>query len=76
MSAGELFLTLLVALFVFGPSKLPMLAYHLGQLMAKINQMKAQTASFWQAEANKHQLQKNIQKAQGADAEYLKEENH
>ena len=70
MSSGELLLTFIVALIVFGPSKLPMLATHLGLLMRKINQLKEQAASFWQQQINEHQLQENQRKAELADEQY------
>lgn len=73
MSSGELLLTFIVALIVFGPSKLPMLATHLGLLMRKINQIKAQVASFWQQQLNEHQLQENQRKAEQVDMQYKKQ---
>ncbi len=73
MSAGELLLTLLVALFVFGPSKLPMLAHHLGKLFAKLNYYKQKAAMFYQSQLNEQQLQENIKKAEQADINYRQE---
>ena len=70
MSTGELFLTLLVALLVFGPDKLPMLARHLGKLMNRLNHYKQQATTYWQAQLNEEQLQQNIRKAQQAESEY------
>lgn len=70
MSSGELLLTFIVALIVFGPSKLPMLTTHLGLLMQKINKVKEQAASFWQQQLNEHQLQENQHKAEQADEHY------
>jgi len=72
MSTGELLLTLLVALLVFGPDKLPMLARHLGKLMNRLNHYKQQATTFWQAQLNEEQLQQNIRKAQQAESEYQK----
>lgn len=72
MSSGELLLTLIVALIVFGPSKLPMLATHLGLLMRKINQFKEHVSSFWQQQLNEIQLQENQRKAEKVDEEYSK----
>lgn len=70
MSAGELLLTLLIALLVFGPSKLPMLAHHLGKLIQRINHYKQQLAVFWQSQLKEQQLQENIKKANQADSNY------
>lgn len=73
MSSGELILTLLVALFVFGPKKLPMLAYHLGKLFRRFNDYKQKMVVFWQQQVNEHQLQENTKKAEKADASYQQE---
>ncbi len=70
MSSGELLLTVIVALIVFGPSKLPMLATHLGLLMRKINQLKEQGALIWQKQLNEFQLQENQRKAEQGDKLY------
>lgn len=70
MSSGEVLLTLLVALFVFGPKKLPMLAYHLGKLIARINLYKQQAMLFWQQQINEQQLHDNTEKAEKADKHY------
>ncbi len=70
MSSEELLLTLIVALIVFGPSKLPMLATHLGLLMRKINQIKEQATTFWQQQLNEHQLQENQRRAEQGDKQY------
>ena len=72
MSSGELLVIGVVALIVFGPSKLPMLATHLGLLIRKINQFKGYAASFWQQQLNELQLQDNLRKANEADKEYDK----
>ncbi len=73
MSFGELLLTLVVALTVFGPKKLPMVAHHLGQWASRFNRFKQQAAAFWQQQQNEQQLQDNIRKAQKADAGYQQE---
>ena len=70
MSMGELLITLIVALVVFGPKKLPMLAQHLGLLLGRFNHYKQQTATFWQQQLKEQQLQENIRKAQKADTRY------
>ena len=70
MSASELFLTLVVALVVFGPKKLPMLARHLGQLIAKGHSYRQQAHVLWQSQINEQRLQENRHQAQEADALY------
>lgn len=70
MSSGELLLILIVALIVFGPSKLPMLATHLGLLMRKVNQFKTHAALFWQNQLNELQLHENKRKAEEGDEQY------
>ncbi|HDV5710949.1 TPA: twin-arginine translocase TatA/TatE family subunit [Legionella pneumophila] len=70
MSLGELLLIFIVALIVFGPSKLSMLATHLGMLVRKINQLKEHTSSFWQQQLNEIQLYENQRKAEKADQQY------
>ncbi len=74
MSSGELLVILIVALIVFGPKKLPMLATHLGILIRKFNQLKAQAAVLWQQQLHVLQLQENERKAKEADEQYKKEE--
>ena len=75
MSMGELLLTLLVALLVFGPKQLPMVAYHLGKLFGRFNHYKHQMTDIWQQQLNEHQLQENIKKAEKADTDYQKDNN-
>lgn len=70
MSSGELFLTFLVALIVFGPNKLPMLAEHLGHLFRFFNQLKQQVTTFWETQQHENLLKKNTQKAEQADKIY------
>lgn len=70
MSASELLLTLIVALIVFGPSKLPMLATHLGILIRQLNQFKKQAKLLWQQQLDEFQLLENTKKAQEADEHY------
>lgn len=68
--SGELLLILIVALIVFGPSKLPMLATHLGLLVRKITRIKDQAYSFWHNQLKEIQLQENLRKAKEADKKY------
>lgn len=65
--SGELLLTFLVALLVFGPNKLPMLAKDLGRLWSKYLSLKQQFLHSWEAE---QQLPDNIDKASIADEFY------
>lgn len=73
MSSGELLLTFLIALLVFGPNKLPMLAGHLGKLFRLINRLKSQLNTLWQEQLNQQQLVENTRKAEQADALYDEE---
>ncbi|EHL32448.1 Sec-independent protein translocase subunit TatA/TatB [Legionella drancourtii] len=66
----ELLLIFTVALVVFGPTKLPMLAAHLGLLVRKLQQLKTQANTFWQQQLNEYQLQENKRKAEEADQQY------
>jgi sec-independent protein translocase protein TatB len=66
----ELLVIFIVALIVFRPTKLPMLATHLGLLVRKLNQLKTQAAAFWQQQLNEYQLQENKRKAEEADKHY------
>lgn len=70
----ELLLIALVAVIVFGPDKLPMLARHLGKLFRQINIGKQHLDKFWQNEVQQQQLRVNQQKAEKADSEYQKPE--
>lgn len=70
MSLSELLLTAFVALIVFGPSKMPMLAKHLGMALKQINQFKLQISEFWQKQLNEAQLIENTRKAQKGDELY------
>lgn len=66
MSVGEVFLTFLVAIVVFGPKKLPMLARDVGMLLARFNRYKQQMLTVWQFQMKQLQLQENRRKAQAA----------
>ncbi|MBA2710632.1 MAG: twin-arginine translocase TatA/TatE family subunit [Tatlockia sp.] len=70
MISSELLLTFLVALIVFGPNKLPMLAEHLGKLFKQIESLKKQVAIFWQKQMDEHKLLENKLKAEQADEIY------
>ena len=70
MSSGELLLIFLVALLVFGPNKLPMLANHLGQLMRKLNQWQQNLSQLWENHLKQQQLEDNTKKAEQADKIY------
>ncbi len=66
---GELLVILLVALIVFGPSKLPMLADHLGKLLRQYTYLKQQLADFWQKQLMAQELLENQKKAEKVDKE-------
>ncbi|WP_454781452.1 Sec-independent protein translocase subunit TatA/TatB [Legionella sp. WA2022007384] len=74
MSSGELLVIFIVALIVFGPKKLPMLATHLGLLVRSLNKLKAQATVLWQQQLNALQLEENQRKAKEADEQYKKEQ--
>jgi sec-independent protein translocase protein TatB len=66
---SELLVILLVALIVFGPNKLPMLAEHLGKLLRHYNHLKQQLADFWQGQVAEQELRENEKKAEKVDKE-------
>ncbi|MDR3502442.1 MAG: twin-arginine translocase TatA/TatE family subunit [Legionella sp.] len=66
----ELLVIFIVALIVFGPKKLPMLATHLGLLIRQLQQWKTQAQIFWQQQLNEYQLQENQRQAEEADKYY------
>ncbi|WP_419419798.1 twin-arginine translocase TatA/TatE family subunit [Legionella sp. D16C41] len=70
MNMGEIIIILIVALIVFGPNKLPMLAEHLGKVIRQLNLFKAQLANFWQTQLNEQQLRENEEKAKKVDTIY------
>ena len=72
MSLGEILLTLMVALLVLGPKKLPLAAYHLGTLMKHLLILKQRMIVFWQKQIQEQQLQENIKKAEAAEIHYQK----
>lgn len=63
MNMSELLVIGIVALIVCNPSKMPMLARHLGLLSGKINRLKNKASIFWQDQINQQQLLENIRKA-------------
>lgn len=68
--SGELILIVLVALLVFGPNKLPMLATHLGLVMRQISILKNKINVLWEQQVQELQLQENQRKADEADKHY------
>lgn len=70
MTTAELLVIFLVALIVFGPSKLPMLAEHLAKLVKMAGKLKGQAATFWQNQLNEQRLKENQKKAESADEKY------
>jgi sec-independent protein translocase protein TatB len=67
---SEILLIIVVALLVFNPKKLPMLANHLGILVRKTLDYKRCLTSFWQQQLDLQQLADNEQKANDADILY------
>ena len=70
MISSELLLTFIVALIVFGPNKLPMLAQHLGRFLRQLDSFKQQANQFWQKQIDELQLEENKGKAEQADRVY------
>ena len=68
--SSELLLIIIVAMIVFGPNKLPMLARHLSHALKHYHSFKQQAASLWQGYLNEIQLQDNQRKAEIADQQY------
>ena len=68
--SSELVLIIIIAMIVFGPNKLPMLARHLSHALKQFNALKQQAANIWQGYLNEIQLQDNQQKAKLADQQY------
>lgn len=68
--SGELILIVLVALLVFGPKKLPMLATHLGLVMRQISIWKNKINVLWEQQVQELKLQENQRKADEADKHY------
>jgi sec-independent protein translocase protein TatB len=67
MNLSEVMVTLVVALLVFGPKQLPMVAHHLGKLMNRITRLKQLIATYWQQQLNEQQLKENTRKAEDAE---------
>lgn len=73
--SSELLLIFVVALLVFSPKKLPMLASHLGSLIRQFNKLKSHTSLLWEQQLNELRLEENESKATEADKHYnLKQE--
>jgi sec-independent protein translocase protein TatB len=70
MNLAELVLIFAVALVVFGPTKLPMVATHLGLIFRKIQQTREHAYKLWQQQLNEVQLLENIKKAEDVDKLY------
>jgi sec-independent protein translocase protein TatB len=68
--SSELLLILVVALLVFSPKKLPMLATHLGNVVRQLNKLKIQASLLWEQQANELRLEENKGKAAEADQQY------
>lgn len=75
MITQELLLTVCVAIAVFGPTKLPMLARHLGKLFRQLSIYKAQAINFWQAQLNEQQLKNNLDRAEKAEKAFRQDKD-
>ena len=73
MNVSEGLLVLLVALFVFGPNRLPMVVRHLGALFRRYHAYKRQIVVVWERYQRELECQENTIKAQQADATYQKD---
>lgn len=71
MSIGELLLTTIVALFVFGPHKLPLLMQHAGRMIRRLNHYKEQATLFLDDILREQQRQDNEEKAKKAEQQHL-----
>jgi Sec-independent protein translocase protein TatA len=70
MSSGELLLTLCITLFLFNPSKWPMLAHHAAKAWLFIQRIKQHALRFWKTQLDLYQLEENTKKAAAADKQY------
>jgi sec-independent protein translocase protein TatB len=70
MNISELLVIIMVAIVVFGPTKLPMLAKHLGKFIRQLNYLRVQAADFWQTQLNEQKLRENQERAGKADILY------
>ena len=70
MSAAELLIIMLVALLVFGPNKLPMLARHLAKGVRFVTICKQRFSEFWDTQLKTYQLHENLEKAKQAAKKY------
>jgi len=73
MSLSEILIILVVALLVFGPSKLPELAHNLGKLFAKGRHFKEKIEEQLHKQQLQFDLEQNIKKAKEADQKYTKD---
>ncbi|MCC5792711.1 MAG: twin-arginine translocase TatA/TatE family subunit [Legionellaceae bacterium] len=74
MSLAEVLVILLVALLVWGPTKLPMLLRHAFHLKKKLDAWQQQWQAFWQAQVKEQALLENQERAKEADKYY--QQNH
>jgi len=77
MSLAELLIILVVALVVFGPDKLPMLAETLGRLVGKLQKLKEQWHHQLDMSVKQQQLEDNERRANAIEQQGLnKRESH
>ena len=70
MSLGELILTLIVALVVFGPKQLKTLARHAAHVIKQMARYKEQMQFLWESQMHEQLLQENRKKAREIDEAY------
>ncbi|KTC97253.1 TatB protein (twin arginine translocation) [Legionella geestiana] len=70
MSMAEVGLTLIIAVCVFGPSRLPMLARHLGAGLRRLKMLRERFSGMLEEVAKECTLAENEKRAADADARY------
>lgn len=70
MSMAEAGLTLIIAVCVFGPSRLPMLARHLGAGLRRLQKLRERFSGMLEEVAKECTLAENERRAADADARY------
>ncbi|MBN9230323.1 MAG: preprotein translocase subunit TatB [Legionella sp. 40-6] len=66
----EILVILVVAILVFPPQKLPLLAKHMGYLLRQANRFKAHLHYWWEQQMHAAELEENQRKAEAADKHY------
>lgn len=66
----EILVILLVAVLVFPPQKMPMLARHLGYLLRQAHRFKSHFNKWWEQQLQAAEHEENQRKAEIADKHY------